>query len=140
MTGGEGASARAKSLGVPATQVDGNDVLAVSAATAKLVSDIRSGSGPKFLHAHTYRLLGHTAVDTASYRPAGEAEQRWENDPIKRCAEHLISLKVEIDQIQSIEAETKAEVARAEVDANTSAWPGPDRLWRDVQDLGMPCG
>ncbi|WP_239509994.1 thiamine pyrophosphate-dependent enzyme, partial [Serratia marcescens] len=55
MTAGPGLSERARSLGVPATEVDGNDVLAVEAAAADLVAAIRAGGGPRFLHAHTYR-------------------------------------------------------------------------------------
>ncbi len=47
---------------------------------ASCVADIRAGGGPRFLHARTYRLKGHTAVDPAAYRAAdgarGEARSR----------------------------------------------------------------
>ena len=53
MTAGEGASARAQSLGIPATQVDGNDVEAVDTAAGRLVAEVRAGQGPRLLHALT---------------------------------------------------------------------------------------
>ena len=49
MTAGEGASARAASFDIPSLKVDGNDVLAVDAAAAELVAQVRSGSGPRLL-------------------------------------------------------------------------------------------
>eukprot|EP01036_Dinobryon_divergens_P048581 gene48581-65160_t len=55
MTAGEGASARAESLGIAATQVDGNDVFAVHETAARLVTEVRAGGGPRLLHALTYR-------------------------------------------------------------------------------------
>ena len=80
MTAGDGAAARALSLDIPAVQVDGNDVLAVHAAAATLVQQVRSGRGPRLLHALTYRVKGHVSVDLAAYREArgtaGGAEDR----------------------------------------------------------------
>src|SRR6185436_3865876 len=68
MTAGDGALARAQAIGVPGEQVDGNDVFAVAGATAQLVSHVRSGAGPRMLHAITYRVKGHVSVDPATYR------------------------------------------------------------------------
>ena len=53
VTAGEGASARALALGLPAQQVDGNDVQAVHAAAGRLVQQVRSGAGPRLLHARS---------------------------------------------------------------------------------------
>ncbi|WP_306404203.1 thiamine pyrophosphate-dependent enzyme, partial [Escherichia coli] len=49
MTAGAGPAARARAIGVPAVEVDGNDVLAVDAAAAELIGAIRAGDGPRFL-------------------------------------------------------------------------------------------
>ncbi|WP_062473927.1 thiamine pyrophosphate-dependent dehydrogenase E1 component subunit alpha, partial [Variovorax boronicumulans] len=68
MTAGDGASARAASMDIAATQVDGNNVFAVHAAAARLVAEVRSGAGPRLLHALTYRVKGHVSVDLAAYR------------------------------------------------------------------------
>ncbi|MEO5771758.1 MAG: thiamine pyrophosphate-dependent dehydrogenase E1 component subunit alpha, partial [Burkholderiaceae bacterium] len=51
MTAGDGVSARAHALGMPAIQVDGNDAQAVDAAAAALIDEVRSGRGPRLLHA-----------------------------------------------------------------------------------------
>jgi len=68
LSAGEGADARARSLGIPAMVVDGNDVAGVDAAAAELTQRIRGGHCPQFLLARTYRLKGHTAADAGSYR------------------------------------------------------------------------
>ena len=44
---------------MPVETVDGNDVVAVSAAAGRLVSRMRQGAGPAFLEAVTYRWRGH---------------------------------------------------------------------------------
>jgi TPP-dependent pyruvate/acetoin dehydrogenase alpha subunit len=70
LSAGGGPDARAESLGIPATIVDGNDVAAVDEAARELAAQIRHGGGPRFLLARTYRLKGHTAADAAAYRSA----------------------------------------------------------------------
>jgi pyruvate dehydrogenase E1 component alpha subunit len=76
---GDGAAARARALGIAAATVDGNDVLAVHAATGDLLREVRGGEGPRLLHALTYRLKGHVSVDPALSRlrrTAGRAARR----------------------------------------------------------------
>ena len=70
MIAGDGAAARAASLGIASLQVDGNDVAAVHEAAGRLVADVRAGAGPRLLHAITYRVKGHVSVDPAAYRDA----------------------------------------------------------------------
>ena len=72
MTAGPGASARAISMDISATQVDGNDVIEVYQAAAALVAQVRAGQGPRLLHALTYRVKGHVSVDPAAYRDPQE--------------------------------------------------------------------
>ncbi|MCC7272048.1 MAG: thiamine pyrophosphate-dependent dehydrogenase E1 component subunit alpha [Alphaproteobacteria bacterium] len=136
VTGGPGPSARAESLGIVATPVDGNDVVAVDAATADLVDRVRGGAGPQFLHARTYRLRGHTAADAATYRPAAEVEEHWRDDPIRRCADLLA-----LDGVPRAELDALADAARSEAAAAVAAGlaaPHPDiaLAWTDVQDVG----
>jgi pyruvate dehydrogenase E1 component alpha subunit len=73
MTAGDGALARARAIGVPGEQVDGNDVFAVGAAAHRQLEYVRSGAGPRVLHAITYRVKGHVSVDR---RRTGMAK-RW---------------------------------------------------------------
>jgi pyruvate dehydrogenase E1 component alpha subunit len=58
MIAGEGASARSASLGIAASQVNGNEVWQVHALAGELIAQIRAGGGPRLLHAITYRLKG----------------------------------------------------------------------------------
>ncbi len=83
MTGGAGAAARARGMDIPAETVDGNDVEAVDAATARdRWPRIRAGRGPQFLHALTYRVKGHVSVDPAAYREQGEVAAALASDPL----------------------------------------------------------
>ncbi len=85
-------TARAEAFGIPAEEVDGQDVLAVYEATERAVARARRGEGPSFLVCATYRYHGHHVgdVDRAYYR-AKEEEERWssERDPIALLAARL---------------------------------------------------
>ena len=138
VTAGPGPAARAESLGVPSTAVDGNDVVAVDAAAAMLVARVRGGAGPQFLHAATYRLRGHTAVDPAAYRPAGEAEERWKACPIRRCGDLLALHGVTVAELDRLRADAEAEAAAAVASGLAAPHPDPALAWTDVQDVDMP--
>ena len=133
MTAGDGAAARAMSLDIPAVTVDGNDVDAVHEATAKLVAEIRAGSGPRLLHALTYRVKGHVSVDPAAYRQQGEVERALENDPLKIAAARL---EAEGISVTPIDAEAKAEIDAAVAAASMAPWPSPELAYTDIQDTG----
>jgi TPP-dependent pyruvate/acetoin dehydrogenase alpha subunit len=71
-------------------KVDGQDVQQVYEAASKAVEHARSGRGPVFLLAETYRLTGHYIGDPQVYRPKGEVEQlRETQDPITKLREKL---------------------------------------------------
>ncbi|WP_459956246.1 pyruvate dehydrogenase (acetyl-transferring) E1 component subunit alpha [Nocardia sp. IFM 10818] len=76
---------RALGYGIPGVQVDGNDVLAVLAVTRQAVIRARSGGGPSFIEAITYRMGPHTTADDPTrYRTAAELELWQRRDPIDR--------------------------------------------------------
>ena len=76
---------RAAGFGLSSQLIDGNDVLAVYAATAAAAADVRSGSSPAFIEAVTYRMAGHsTADDPGRYRAEAEVEVWRQRDPIAR--------------------------------------------------------
>jgi pyruvate dehydrogenase E1 component alpha subunit len=137
MTAGEGASARAAALDIPAVQVDGNDVVAVHRAAAELVPQVRSGSGPRLLHALTYRIKGHVSVDPAAYRDPRELEAALQDDPIARArAAYLALAGADAAQLQAIEREAAAEVERALATAEAAPWPEAASAFTDIQDTG----
>mgnify|MGYP002628894137 CR=1 FL=1 len=136
VTGGPGPAARAEALGIATAAVDGNDVLAVEEAAQALVESLRSGGGPRLLHARTYRLLGHTSVDKAAYRPAGQAEARWADDPIRRATDLLLGAGVAQNVLDADAAAATAEMTAAFEDAKAAPWPPVSAAYDDVQDIG----
>lgn len=138
MTGGAGPSARAESLGIPAVEVDGNDVIAVDEAARDLVTSVRAGGGPRFLHATTYRLTGHTGADPALYRPRDEVEDRWARDPIRRLLSVLETAGVGSAELAAEKEGAEAEMRRAFEAAKASPFPPVARAFADIQDIGAP--
>jgi len=130
MTAGEGALVRARAIGVPGEEVDGNDALAVDAAAARLAAKVRAGAGPQFLHAITYRFKGHVSVDPAAYRDGEEVSRALQNDP-------LVALGNRIGrEAERINREAEAEVQRALEVAAAAPWPNPRDAYSEVQDTG----
>ncbi|MCU1405278.1 MAG: thiamine pyrophosphate-dependent dehydrogenase component subunit alpha [Glaciihabitans sp.] len=76
---------RPAGFGIPSVQIDGNDVLASYAVTAKNLDEARSGAGPRFIEALTYRIGAHTTSDDPSkYREDSDLDYWRERDPISR--------------------------------------------------------
>jgi 2-oxoisovalerate dehydrogenase E1 component alpha subunit len=95
IAGGEETTFAAKGLGygLPALRVDGNDFLAVYAATAWAAERARSNFGPTVIELYTYRAEGHsTSDDPSRYRPAEEAAKWPLGDPVERLSDHLIAI------------------------------------------------
>ncbi|WP_158916798.1 thiamine pyrophosphate-dependent enzyme [Caulobacter sp. S45] len=86
-------AARGVGYGLPALRVDGNDFLAVHAATQWAVDRARANLGATVIELFTYRAAQHsTSDDPARYRPADEQGQWPLGDPVLRLAAHLIGL------------------------------------------------
>jgi pyruvate dehydrogenase E1 component alpha subunit len=136
MTAGAGAAARARGIGLPAETVDGNDVLAVDTAARELVARIRSGGGPQFLHALTYRVKGHVSVDAAAYRDPSEVESALESDPLKLASARLATLGVTAMRIAEVDREAWTEIEAALAAARAAPWPEPAEAYADIQDTG----
>jgi 2-oxoisovalerate dehydrogenase E1 component alpha subunit len=84
---------RGTGFGVPSVQVDGNDALACYAVTAEAAERARSGGGPTFIEAVTYRMGAHTTSDDPMrYRDTAEVEAWGRRDPILRLERYLTSL------------------------------------------------
>lgn len=95
MAGGEHATfaARAIGYGLPGLRVDGNDFLAVYAATRWAAERARSNHGATVIELYTYRAAAHSSSDDPSaYRPADEFKLWPLGDPIERLKKHLIAL------------------------------------------------
>ena len=95
IAGGEDAPFASRAIGynLPGLRVDGNDFLAVFAATQWAAERARANLGATVIELFTYRAEGHsTSDDPARYRPAEEAKGWPMGDPIERLNRHLIAL------------------------------------------------
>lgn len=137
MTSGAGPAARAEALGIPAREIEGNDILAVEEAARELIETARGGA-PRFLVARTYRLTGHTSSDVAAYRPAAEVEERWLNDPIENCRRLLEAAGVPAEELVAIHEAAVQEMREASEQAAATGWPADELAYADVQDVGDP--
>lgn len=133
-------AARAIGYGLPALRVDGNDFLAVHAATGWAAERARANLGATVIEVFTYRAESHsTSDDPSRYRPADAAE-RWPlGDPIARLKDHLIGKGAwSAEQHATLEAEIEAKVRAAQREAEAvpplgAASPGrPLDMFEDV--------
>ncbi|XWN30924.1 MAG: thiamine pyrophosphate-dependent dehydrogenase E1 component subunit alpha [Devosia sp.] len=139
MTGGEGAAARARSLGLAAETLDGSDVAAVDDAARAAIDRVRGGAGPMLLHAVTFRQTGHTSSDPGHYRPADEVAQRTESeDPITHCRNALMLAGVAAEELDAIASQAAAQMAENARFASDQPYPDADGAFDDVQDVGSP--
>ena len=135
--GGEQRSfaARGPGYGIPGLRVDGNDFLAVYAATAWAAERARKGAGATLIELVTYRAAAHsTSDDPSRYRPKEDYE-RWPlGDPVERLKRHLIA-QGEWSEARhtALAAELEQQVAAAWSEATTygTLTEGP-RLDRDL--------
>jgi pyruvate dehydrogenase E1 component alpha subunit len=76
--------------GFEGEQADGNDIIAVRDAVARLTERARAGEGPGLVEALTYRMSDHsTADDARKYRKDEEVSARWAEEPIARLRNFL---------------------------------------------------
>lgn len=122
--GGERATfaARAIGYGMAGLRVDGNDALAVYAATRWAAERARSNAGPTLIEHFTYRTEGHsTSDDPTGYRSAKEGEGWPLGDPVTRLKRHLIALgewSLEQHEAQDAECMEAVKAATREAEKN----------------------
>jgi 2-oxoisovalerate dehydrogenase E1 component alpha subunit len=112
---------RGHGFNIPSLRVDGNDFLAVYAASKWAIDRARKNLGPTLIEWVTYRAAAHTTSDDPTkYRPADEAEYWPLGDPIERLKTHLIGKGIwDEEQHQALAKSLKAEVKAAAKEAET---------------------
>ena len=117
---------RAAAYDIPGYYIDGNDVLAVYEYIINAAEHIRSGKGPVFIEAQTYRYFGHSKSDRNLYRTKEEIDY-WKSveDPILRFQKLLLTADL-IDEtmIAKIKKEMSEEIDKSVTFAENS--PEPD--------------
>jgi 2-oxoisovalerate dehydrogenase E1 component alpha subunit len=127
---------RAPGFGIPSLRVDGNDVLACLAATRWAVDHARTGKGPAFIEAVTYRMGPHTTSDDPTrYRDKDEVERWRSRDPLARV-EALLRAQGEFSD--EFEREVAAEADRWAAEVRTACLSArtrePIAVFDDVYD------
>ncbi|HAF13444.1 MAG TPA: pyruvate dehydrogenase [Blastocatellia bacterium] len=103
---------KAAGYNIPASIVDGNDIIACYEATRHAADYARRGGGPVLIEAKTYRRRGHAEHDDQRYVPAGEIEW-WEkhNDPIDRYERYLLQQNIATkEKLAEITADVMREI------------------------------
>jgi pyruvate dehydrogenase E1 component alpha subunit/2-oxoisovalerate dehydrogenase E1 component alpha subunit len=112
---------KALAYGVEPVRCDGNDVLAVYAATAWACERARSGRGPTFIEALTYRVSAHSSSDDPSRYRDEEITRMWKStrDPLERARVWLgsrgwLPAAEDARMVREIEAEVRGAIAAEE--------------------------
>jgi 2-oxoisovalerate dehydrogenase E1 component subunit alpha len=116
---------RSRGYGIPGIQVDGNDVLAVLAATRLALARAYAGQGPTLIEAVTYRMGPHTTSDDPTrYRAPAEEEEWRGKDPIARLRA-LLRVEGHLDDAFEAGVDDAASGAAATLRAGCLAMPDP---------------
>jgi pyruvate dehydrogenase E1 component alpha subunit len=146
-TASETIAQKAVAYGIHGERVDGNDLLAVHAATRRARKRAAAGKGPTLLECVTYRVEGHsTSDDPRAYRAAEEVEAWRARDPILKLGRYLRWRKVLAEgQTDAFRAEDREQVRRAVEEAETFAPKPPletlfervyaEPLWQQREQL-----
>ncbi|MBM7405288.1 MULTISPECIES: thiamine pyrophosphate-dependent enzyme [Sphingomonas] len=112
-------AARAIGYGIAGLRVDGNDALAVYAATKWAAERARTNQGPTLIEHFTYRAEGHsTSDDPSQYRSAEEATAWPLGDPIARLKAHLVAIgEWDDERHAAMDREVAEEVRAAQKEA-----------------------
>jgi pyruvate dehydrogenase E1 component alpha subunit len=107
--------------------VDGNDVVAVSAAAERLITAARDGGGAGFLEAVTYRWRGHVGPsedNDVGLKRSNDLQIWKKRDPIRRLVDGLLSAgKVTEESIGLLDEEVVTAIDTAWDVAEAAPYP-----------------
>lgn len=93
---------------IPSVRINGMSVLDVYAETKKAVEHVRSGKGPYFVEAMTYRYRGHSMADPELYRTKDEIEEHRRRDAIESFKDYMKGRRL-IDDARIAELDERVE-------------------------------
>jgi TPP-dependent pyruvate/acetoin dehydrogenase alpha subunit len=121
---------RAVAYGMEAMKVDGQDVQQVYEGASKAVEHARSGRGPVFLLAETYRLTGHYIGDPQVYRPKDELKElRETQDPVDKLR---AALDISDEEFEDLDREVTELVEGSVEFAKGGTDPKPEDALKNV--------
>ena len=134
VTAGGDLAKRASGFGLPAHNIDGQNVLEVKDAIAEARERALAGDGPTFINAVTYRYYGHNVGEKGQYRTLEEIEDwRIHRDPIDQFAARLVSEGM-LDEATygAMAASVEREIQDAVEFAEQSPHPDPAEVMLNV--------
>ena len=117
--------ARPEAMGIPSETVDGQSVWTVREAAQRAVDHARSGLGPVFLEAITYRYVGHSRSDPGKYRPEGELDRWRERDPIVLLRARLEAEGVSASKLDKLERRVDESLEKMQERGLAAPFPKP---------------
>ena len=136
--------ARSGAYGIPAHTVNGQDVLETYRFFEDLAERVRSGEGPQYVNALTYRFRGHSMSDPVSgtYRSKEEVDEHVEEqDPITILRDRLMQAELLTQgELEAMDAEVRAACEDAADFADASPLPDPSTLYDHVYAEMNPHG
>ena len=121
---------RADAFGMHSITVDGQDVEEVWGAARRALDHARTGEGPVFLLANTYRLTGHYVGDPQVYRDKDELrETRETQDPLDKLRDKLELSNAEWERL---DADVMKVVEESVEFAKNGTDPAPDDALKNV--------
>jgi TPP-dependent pyruvate/acetoin dehydrogenase alpha subunit len=123
---------RARGFGMPASVVDGNDVIAVRAAVAAAVDRARAGGGPSLVECKTVRWERHSALSAGGDQEEGR--RAWQRvDPIRRFQSSLMAWgEADESALAAIDDTSSQEAAEARALAESAPFPTAESVFDDV--------
>ena len=128
-------AAHAGAYDMPGVVADGNDVLAVRAATGLAVARARRGDGPSLLECKTYRWHFHAmrATPPPETRSADEIASWKSCDPIARLERHVLAGgALTAAEIAALRERVATDLDDAVAFAEASPFPDPKDLLVDM--------
>jgi pyruvate dehydrogenase E1 component alpha subunit len=120
---------------MPCGPVDGMDPVAVAQELSKAIERARSGGGPTFLEAKTYRYRGHSMSDAQHYRTKDEVEEYKKIDPITTVKETILEKNYATEaEIREIDKRVQALVKECEEFAENSPYPPKEQMYEVVYE------
>lgn len=122
---------RGESYDIPSIAIDAMDVDKVQEHLQTAVDRARSGGGPTFIEAKTYRFAGHSRADTAPYRPDGELDSWRGRDPLVVTEGKLAGLATDAE-IQAMRDEEAEALNKLVTELEASERPTIDQMFQHV--------
>jgi acetoin:2,6-dichlorophenolindophenol oxidoreductase subunit alpha len=125
---------RAAGYGMPGVIVDGMDVEAVHEVAAVAIARARSGDGPSFIEAKTYRFYNHHGIQNLGlkYRSDDEVSSWKQRDPIHVLEQRMVERGIAKEALEAVWTKVRADIDEAIAFADASPVPTAEQLTEDV--------